>query len=406
MNDRSLFLAQNYSLVYRVSDADHFIHDPGMTVLPDGCYVVTSPVWSRKINDTPKTADDINWAPRVRKGEKLVVLKSYDKGNSWKEIAVLPYSDATPFVYDNKLYMFCQKYQHEGLYFTVSNDGGSKWEDAVKVLDRPLWNVQNGTVIKNGKLYWAFDEALGNGQKYKKLTVAVCDLSRGIMNPGAWRATESIGVPRIPDEIVSGVENIGWTDNWLGGEDRFGLLEPNVVEAGGRLYVIARMVIDEYATANMCAVFELYDEKNIFCLKFRQYYSLPGGQCKFNIIKDDVGGMFWMASNLATNAQNLIDYKKIIDSTEFMGGPGNERRLLTLWYSLDALHWIPAGIIAMAKYITQSFMYPSICIDGDDIVLLSRSSIDSSVQHDADADTFHRIKNFRDLALDLTPYTK
>jgi hypothetical protein len=42
-------------------------------------------------------------------------------------------------------------------------------------------------------------------------------------------------------------------------------------------------------------------------------------------------------------------------------------------------------------------------IDGDDLVLVSRTGRDSGNQHDVDLATFHRIKRFRDLAVDLTP---
>ena len=46
-------------------------------------------------------------------------------------------------------------------------------------------------------------------------------------------------------------------------------------------------------------------------------------------------------------------------------------------------------------------MYPSAVTDGDDLVILSRTSRDSGDQHDADLCTIHRVPNFRALALDL-----
>ena len=53
--------------------------------------------------------------------------------------------------------------------------------------------------------------------------------------------------------------------------------------------------------------------------------------------------------------------------------------------------------------MTQSFMYPSMVIDGDDIALLSRTGRDSGDYHDADLATFHRVRNFRFLAMDIRP---
>ena len=46
-------------------------------------------------------------------------------------------------------------------------------------------------------------------------------------------------------------------------------------------------------------------------------------------------------------------------------------------------------------------MYPSAVVDGDDLVLLSRTSRDSRDQHDADLCTIHRVRDFRSLAMDL-----
>jgi hypothetical protein len=48
-------------------------------------------------------------------------------------------------------------------------------------------------------------------------------------------------------------------------------------------------------------------------------------------------------------------------------------------------------------------MYARPIVEGNDLVVLSRSSIDAPNQHDADCATFHRVRNFRDLALNLFP---
>lgn len=80
-----------------------------------------------------------------------------------------------------------------------------------------------------------------------------------------------------------------------------------------------------------------------------------------------------------------------------------DRRLLMLWYSVDSLNWIPAGWIARARNWTESFHYPVMCIEGDDLLLISRTAKDSGNQHDVDTTTFHRIRNFRSYAIDLLP---
>ena len=73
-----------------------------------------------------------------------------------------------------------------------------------------------------------------------------------------------------------------------------------------------------------------------------------------------------------------------------------------LLYSLDALNWFQAGCIAMSKSPLQSFHYAAPLIEGDDLLILSRtSSPNARHQHDSDLVTFHRVRDFRGLALDL-----
>jgi hypothetical protein len=59
--------------------------------------------------------------------------------------------------------------------------------------------------------------------------------------------------------------------------------------------------------------------------------------------------------------------------------------------------------VAQAGKISQSFMYARPVIDGVDLAIIARSSINAPNQHDSDHATFHRVKNFRSLALKLTP---
>ena len=48
-------------------------------------------------------------------------------------------------------------------------------------------------------------------------------------------------------------------------------------------------------------------------------------------------------------------------------------------------------------------MYARPVIDGDDLAIVCRSSVNAPNQHDADYATFHRVRGFRKLAMDLQP---
>ena len=152
--------------------------------------------------------------------------------------------------------------------------------------------------------------------------------------------------------------------------------------------------------ANIAVVLDYDTEANH--LTFTQFSSWPGAQCKFFVMNDQPNRMYWMLSNLVTNSQDLLGWGKRMKETGYRTGPGNERRWLFLHYSIDCLNWFPAGCVARwPDNVHRSFMYPSAVFDGEDLVVLSRTSNNAADQHDADLCTIHRIRNFRDLAMDL-----
>ena len=142
---------------------------------------------------------------------------------------------------------------------------------------------------------------------------------------------------------------------------------------------------------------------------------------KFKIIRDEKSGLYWTCSTLVPDPYQppgpLAD-------RGFAGNPGNMRRILMLSYSIDGLNWFQAGCVAMSRNPLESFHYASPVIVGDDLLVLSRSSIGAADRyraytwnpgvpsgkaklpynnHDSNMITLHRVKNFRSLALDLRP---
>jgi len=271
-----------------------------------------------------------------------------------------------------------------------SEDGGRTWSNPVTLFEGHFWNCPTGIVLAGGHVYRAFDQLDVPGRAER---VVAGDLSRDLMNPGAWRMSPPVPFPGAVPELCRGGRcgNSRW-------------LEPNVIQIGERLRVLSRVEMDAMATANICGVCDLTDDGGKLSLQFAQYYPMPGGQCKFHIVYDDVSRLFWTPATLVTDSQDQIGYcQQARKRREFTGTGGNERRILMLMYSVDALNWFQAGCIAMTSKLRQSFMYASPLIDGQDLLVLSRTSRDGRDQHDADLCTFHRIHDFRRLALDLYP---
>ena len=380
MNPNVTPLAQDFVVVGQTPDIiTHYVHDPGMTRLDNGHLLVATCIRARNL---------------AKHKDFTYLSLSIDGGRTWEDLGTIPFSDATAIVHEGALYMMGQYRQGTDWLIMRSDDEGRTWTDPVTLFKGRYWNCQTSMVKRNGQLYWAMSDMHANGW-YAHVAVA-CDLKRGLLNPAAWRMSNTVEPP-FPEFCSRNPKD----KNWKGGMKRGGLscLEPNVIQVGDRLMVLSRAVIDNYSTANMGVVFDIHDEDGELRLDFTQFSSIPGGQCKFFILYDEVTELFFMLTNLATDSQDAFK----LCPPSFNNGPGNERRSLFLFYSRDALNWFPAGCVARMPGMMQSFMYPSAVIDGDDIALISRTSKHGSNQHDADLCTFHRIRDFRKLAMDLRP---
>ena len=373
-------LAQDHVIVAQVPNPEMgFFHDPGMTRLDDGTLIVAAPHWQFQ---------------RFGGEQTVRIFRSTDGGQSWDERASVPGSDAAPFVVDGQPLMFFQKKGHQDFMLMASDDGGLTWSPPKTVIEETVWNISTPMVTRPDTVYWAMDHDVDGGHCHSKVMVRL-DRGKPPLDPKAWSTSNIVPPPELPDAITRNLyprpeEEMRRSAFWL---------EPNTVEVEGRIRVFTRCNIDRYATANTAAVLDYDEDANE--LSFTQLTAWPGGQCKFFIIHDRESRMYWMLSNLVTNSQDLLGWGDRWRKSQH-GPSGNERRWLFLHYSIDCLTWFPAGCVARwLDSVHKSFMYPSAVVDGDDLVVLSRTSRDSGDQHNADLCTLHRVRNFRDLAMDL-----
>ena len=71
---------------------------------------------------------------------------------------------------------------------------------------------------------------------------------------------------------------------------------------------------------------------------------------------------------------------------------------MQLSFSKNLVDWCFAGMVSIGETEKKSRHYASMEIDGDDLVLVSRSGSPKAYSpHNVDLITFHRIKNFRSL---------
>jgi hypothetical protein len=276
-----------------------------------------------------------------------------------------------------------------------SDDAGRTWSDPVTLFEGHFWNVQTGMAIHAGRLYWSVDDYVATAKRGPRVVAG--DLAADLMNPKSWRISNHVPFPGLPEALLN--------PNLTGSYPSQRMLEPNVLNVGGQLRVLAAVKPPLQATTNLAAVFDVTDDGRNIALSFAQFHPMPGGQVKFCIVWEEVSRMFWATLNLAVDGQDRFKFK---DPAEQRGSGtypgaigGNDRRFLMLMYGLDGLNWFPAGCIARGGRLAQSFMYPSHIFDGDDLLVVARSSVSGENRHDADTCTFHRVRHFRRLAMNL-----
>jgi len=360
-------LAQDYTVIYNNPDRELYVEGCGLVRLPDGTLVAAVPVVPRSTT-----------AKRLARPSTTYIVRSTDGGRTWNGVANLPYYTAIPWVHGGVLYLFACKagtvYRNDDLLLLGSRDAGQSWTEPVTLFQGHFWNCHTGMVKRKGKLYWALCEFYGSqGTQPRSPRAIAGDLTGDPLDPRAWRMSNRPEFPGIPASFARGQGRGDW-------------LEQSVIEVQGRLRVLCRV---RGRIENVCGVLDLQDDGGSLDLRFTQCNALPGGHVKCSVLYDDVSRMFWTPANLAG-----------VRTAQGMGG---DRRFLALLYSLDALNWFQAGCIARARKLRQSFNYAHCLVDGDDLLAISRTSVDGPNQHDADYATFHRVKDFRRLALELVP---
>ena len=382
-------LAQDYTVVFHNPDPEYYVEGPGLVRLDDGALVAVVPVVPR-----------VEWSAARRVGHSVThIMRSGDGGKTWQPLADLPYYSAAPWTHRGTLYLFANKpgvkSRNDDLLLLRSGDGGRTWSEPVTLFAGHFWNCHTGMAVRDNHLYWAVDD-LSLGVKRGPRAV-VGDLSGDVMNPGSWRMSEPVPFPGVPDALT----------NPKLAELPSQYLEPNVLNVRGHLRVLATVKPKRQSTAGLCAVLDLNDDGGKLDLKFTQFHPMPGGQLKFCVQWDEASQMFWATANLVVDSQGAFDWwaegEKRGNFAFASGLGGNDRRFLMLLYGVDGLNWLHAGCVAQAGKISQSFMYARPVIDGNDLAIIARSSVNAPNQHDADYATFHRVRDFRKLALKLVP---
>lgn len=374
----------DYAVIY-----DHYAGIP----MKDG-YIIT---------DAPslvKTSDGalLCATPMIIKGtpekslQPLHFFRSEDGGKTW---AKLPgqsgFCCGTLFKQGETLYFLgagpVHRKQDSAMRIIRSDDDGLTWTEPATLFQGPFYQPAGACAIRNGHLYGCCDT--GRDTTY----IIAGDMGRDLLDPASWRISDGLPMPQAPRELTR-------LDSCRGK-----ILEGNVVEVHGRLQASWRYMIDERDTVGIGVICDFEDDGERIAYRFRQFHALPGAQNQFHIVHDAISGLYWMTANPTTHSQdqNPAFNAELDRNPRYSGPPGKERRILALYCSFDALNWLPAGYVIVWPLVRQASNYCGLLIDGDDLLVASRTSRNGQNQHDNDLTAFHRVKNFRERASILKP---
>ncbi len=392
------------------------LYTPSILALPDGRLIAAY----ERGGDGRKNNADYAW-----------ILTSDDHGRTWTRRGGLKMSHARLFASGKSIYYLGQR---GDLQVARSDDRGETWSPQVPLTYGQSWHQSACNVWHTrGHVYLVMERRTSTENKAWPV---------GALAPVLLRAKEDADLTRreswtfaselVFSDLVPGykqnepaLEYFGVPFFRQGYPDRepvattpkrrtmspMGWLETNVVQitdpnhvwydpSGHTFHLFARAHTGGTGFAALAKVVEQPDGSMTTQLehapsgKTMLLVPMPGGQMRFHVSHDAKTGLYWLLSSQATDSMTRPDRLP----AERYDLPNNERHRLVLHFSKNMVDWCFAGAVAITESPKQARHYAAMDIDGDDLVILSRSGdARAKSAHDGNLITFHRVRNFREL---------
>ena len=396
-----------------------FAFSPGIARLDNGRLVATMDTGGSGVDelpDVPKSEKGKPWRGRV--------YTSDDHGATWKFRAYTPLVHARPFAAGKSVYIL----GHRGdLGVVRSDDNGTTWSEASWLTEKQSWHQAPCNVhYMRGRIYLVMERK--TDPKFDNWAVSVlapvvlsADVNADLTQRASWTfsselvfrdAIQEAGPPHL---IGVPFFNVGPTAppplGMLRKMAPIGWLETNVVQfvdpnhvwfdpAGRTLHLWMRAHTGGTNYAAIAKAVESEDGKITVSLEKAPsgetmlYVPCPGGQLKFHILYDEPTKLYWLVSNQSTDSMvrpETLPFRRY-------SLPNNERHRLVLHFSRNCVDWCFACRVTDTGDPGQSRNYPSMAIDGDNLLVLSRSGDERAVNaHNGNLITLHTIRDFRKL---------
>ena len=230
------------------------------------------------------------------------------------------------FVNRGSVYLISALCEYGSLVIRRSDDAGSTWTDPVDEDSGLLFragdkneppnyhHVPTNVLEFEGRLYTAYENNDPfHWPKGFRAFVLSADEDSDLLKASSWRKSNEVAFPRDPADRV---------DGWLEGNI--------VVDIDGQLCSVMRLqpeLTDEYYSGetkfaiNKAAFLRIENEgRQLVNDPGRWFVDLPGAMSKFTILRDDIGGRYWLIAN-----------------DMFTGPPRVHRNILSLFSSADCL---------------------------------------------------------------------
>ncbi len=407
-------LGANYTTVFRSPNPKEICAYSPSVIKHRGKIIVSMDAGGKSV----ATLDNVEREGKLWRGRIYI---SDDDGKSFRFVDSFPFEHARLFADgDDAVYIIGQC--HECMIIR-STDGGETWEPPVALTEGEYYHAAPTNYIEhNGYIYLTMEKDI-----HRDMTC----WNVGSLTPVVLKGKKGTDLTKKENWIFS--KPMSFRQAVKANElDYFGVPFYATPETASELYGRARCAPPGWLETNIVKIYDKshywYDENcfhlfmrahtggtNYACmLKIREhedgsltpeletvpsgkkilFIPMPGGQMKFHILYDEVSKMYWLLSTQATDSMTRAE---LLPEDRF-NLPNNERQRLQLHFSKNMVDWRFAGMVDQGNAQREARHYAAMSIDGDDLIIASRSGDkDSNCAHDCNLLTFHRINNFRDL---------
>ena len=342
---------------------------PSICILPNGDYLAAVELGGPGC-PTPKETD---------------IYRSSDKGATWNMISAITEGQAWSnlFVVDNAVYIMGVVGPTSNIVIRKSEDNGVTWTANISeqngLIRKGAYHTAPVPVIEcNGRIWRAMEhvnpEAPAAWPKQFNAMMMSAPKDADLLDSQSWTCSSEL--PYNPEYL----------NRYFGG-----WLEGNAVQGpDGKVKLVMRVELPAAGTEKIAIIDVSDDGTQLSFDPETGFVDMPGGAKKFTIRYDPESRRYWTLSNY-------------VEDKYFHMMPNYVRNVLALCSSEDLRTWTAhKKILSYPEVKYHAFQYADWQIDGDDMILVSRTAYDDQTggadsYHNANYCTFHKVENFRDL---------